>query len=442
MKKMNRRNFLKITTAGVASASAFSAVPIFGQTPKKLRMAQIGIAGRGRDHIGWVRGNNDFVVACDVDSKILNMYNIPFRKYIDYRKMFENEMDNIDAVVISTPDHIHFPIAMTALANRKAVFCEKPLTWSVDESLALARMAEKMKVPTQMGNQGNGRKGWRECHAIINNDEIGKVLEVHTWTNRPRWPQGRERPDPATQGPCPDTLDWDVYCAVAPHRPYQDEVHPFKWRGIRDFGTGAFGDMACHTTNAMHQILKPDFDVTVEPIKIEGATEDQYPSRQIIKSIFAQTDTCPGFVSYWYDGNLKPEKPEALGENHLPGTGCMFIGTKGVLISEGDYNNRNSIYRNGERLAPGNVELIIPAGPAITDEFLAAARGEREWNDTISNFQYSSKMTAITNMAIIAEKLNRKITFSKKTMKFDDAEANQMMHRKPREGWELGYEHI
>lgn len=450
----SRRRFIQLgaATASMAALGGTSLAQSAGG--EKIRFAQIGCGGRGKAHFRMWRGQ-EFVAAVDTNRKTVGMFNkqrFPdLKTYSDYREMYAENMDRIDAVIVATPDHSHFPAAMAALAAGKAVYCEKPLAWSMDECFALARMAKKMKVPTQMGNQGNAKQGWRDCYSMIKNGVIGDVKEVHTWTNRPVWPQGRRRPE--RQNPVPDTLDWESWIGPATIVPYvakwndlsndylwNNVYTPGSWRGWYDFGCGALGDMACHTTNAMFQIMKPDYDCTVEPLKVIDATDVMFPNKEIIKWSFAKKNECPGFDAYWYDGNLKPQKAEALGDNSLPGTGTMFVGTKGALISEGDYNDKNTVYVDGKIVTPEVESLLPPAGGDIHKDFIKAARGEKGWGDTVSNFIYAGKMTAIINMGPIAQKLGRKIAFSSATMKFDDPDANALMQRSDvRAGWKDAY---
>lgn len=438
---INRRDFLKKSAAGAAAASFASVVPVFGAEPdKKIRFAQIGCGGRGKAHHSMWRGE-EFVAACDTSKRTLNMFNAKtmpnLRKYTNYQEMFEKEMDNIDAVIVATPDHNHFAASMMALNAGKAVYCEKPLAWSVTECLELAKMAQKKKVVTQMGNQGNAQRGWRDCYNIIHSDVIGKVREVKTWTNRPIWPQGNNKPEGEGQ-PIPEHLDWEAWIGVAPMRAFHGELN-FNWRGYYDFGCGALGDMSCHTMNAMFQIMKPDFNCTVEPIMVEGRSNDQFPKKEIIKWAFAKSGDCPGFDCYWYDGNLKPETPEALGPHGLPGTGSMFIGEKGVLITASDYNASPKVYVGGQVIQPKAENLAPAENGSIHQNFMKSVKGQEPWDATCSNFKYAGKMTAIINMGPIAERVDQKIEFSGRKMKFKQTEATALMARKPREGWGKAY---
>lgn len=438
---INRRQFIKNTAAGVAAASFASVVPIFGAEPdKKIRFAQIGCGGRGTQLFGmWKK--HEFIAACDTSRKTLGMFNVTtlpnLKKYTNYYEMYEKEMDNIDAVIIATPDQHHFAAAMMAMEAGKAVYCEKPLAWSITECLDLAKMAKKKELITQMGNQGNAQDGWRDCYNIIHSDVIGKVHEVKTWTNRPTWPQGQKKPE-GEGNPIPEHLDWESWIGPAPMRAFYEELN-FNWRGYYDFGCGAIGDMSCHTMNAMFQIMKPEYDCTIEPVLVEGRSDDQFPKKEIFKWTFAKSGDCPGFDCYWYDGNLQPERPEAMGEDPLPKTGSMFIGEKGILITASDYNSSPQVYIGGKVIQPVVDELVPKSKGSIFDQFIDAIKGKTEWNDTCSNFGYAGKMTAIINMGTVAQRLDKKIEFSGKNMCFKEKEANALMSRKPRAGWEKAY---
>ena len=441
-----RRDFLKVSAAASVAMSA-PAVHA-AKAGKKYRTALIGSGWWGKviTEMAMADSSVEMIAVCDVDQAMNEEAvelirdkagNTP-KIYKDYRELLEKEKPEI--CIVATPDHSHYPAAMTALKHGKAVFCEKPLAWGVQECLDLAKIVAEKQIPSQMGNQGNAGGGWREIYSIVHSDILGKVTAVKTWTNRPIWPQGGSRPQ--GQDKVPDSLDWNAWLGPAPMRPYKGErvYEPFVWRGWYDFGCGALGDMACHTMNAMFQVMKPDYKLTVEPLMMEGCSDEQFPKAQIIMWNFAKSGLCPGFKAYWYDGNKKPEKPEAMGKHNLPNTGSMFIGTKGVLVSASDYNDSPNVYMKGQVVKPTFEQLVKPSDGGMHGEFLKAVKGEKPWDSPMSNFTYAGKITAIINMGTIAQRVGRKITFNPKTMKFKEAKANELMARKPREGWEFPYQ--
>ena len=265
---MSRRDFI----GGAAAVAAFTIVPRHvlggpGHTPpsEKLNIAGIGVGGKGAGDIGAVESEN-IVALCDVDEKQAGktFEKYPGAKtYRDFRKMLEKEK-NIDAVVVATPDHVHAPASMMAIKMGKHVYCEKPLTHSIYEARMLTEAARKHKVATQMGNQGHSGEGTRLICEWIWGGAIGEVREVHTWTNRPIWPQGIDRPEETP--PVPPTLAWDLWLGPAPDRPYHPAYMPFKWRGWWDFGTGALGDMACHIIDPVFWALKLGYPKSVEAV--------------------------------------------------------------------------------------------------------------------------------------------------------------------------------
>ncbi len=188
-------------------------------------------------------------------------------------------------------------------------------------------------------------KGWRRAYEFIKAGAVGEITEFHTWTNRPIWPQGEDRPE--GNDPVPDYLDWESWIGSAPIRPYLNPrimeekkkpiYHPFNWRGYVDFGSGALGDMACHTTDGIYAIMKPGYAATAEPLEMTGPVQDQFPAGMIVKSTYRPTNERPGFATFWYEGNnkngdpYKPETPEELlsEDRELPKTGNLVIGTPG-----------------------------------------------------------------------------------------------------------------
>jgi hypothetical protein len=229
----------------------------------KLNLAGVGVGGMGAEYLKNLESEN-IVALCDLDSdkaaKTFNRY--PAAKtYIDFREMLEKEK-GIDAVVIGTPDHTHAAVAMAALQLRKHVYCAKPMTRTIHEARAVVKAAREAKVATQMSVQSCASEEACATAEWVRAGAVGEVREVHVWTDRPVWPQGLTRSDDAP--PVPPTFAWDLWLGPAPARPYHPVYHPFRWRGWYDFGTGALGDMGCHTFHVIFQALRLEHPTRVQ----------------------------------------------------------------------------------------------------------------------------------------------------------------------------------
>jgi len=320
------------------------AVPLagYGSTPslkalgykspnEKLNIASIGAGGKASSDISGCARTENIVALCDVDAKSAaqtfgRFPDLP--KYNDYRKMLDKEAKNIDAVIVAIPDFMHTCAAMACMELGKHVYVQKPMARTVWECRALTQAARYYKVATQMGNQGYSQDGTRLCAEFIWSGLIGNVSEVHAFTNRPIWPQG---PDvKLTEGPIPETLNWDAWLGVASERPYMKEYLPFNWRGFYDFGCGALGDMACHVLGAPNMALRLTAPTSVECIKIEGKSDIAFPTKSTIKFDFPARGSMPALTLYWEDGEKSgsPYRPpgvpqeEPLGEfseRNIPG---------------------------------------------------------------------------------------------------------------------------
>jgi len=448
---------LQSTAAATAAAGVMAGgVHVASAEPKKakkeLRFAMVGCGGRAGAHYGWAgdaRKGCRIVAICDADKNRMagkgrGLKNA--KQFSDYRDLFKEMGDKIDAVVVATPDHNHYPAAMRALKLGKAVYCEKPLVWSVWEGQQLAKEVAKQKVASQMGNQGMGGDGWRKCHSFITGGAIGDVKEVHTWTNRPIWPQGIGRPE-GQDDPAKDNMDWNAWIGPAPMRPYKGGrvYHPFVWRGWLDFGAGALGDMACHTMNALFKILEPGYPTEVETLAATNVNNETYPSSETIKWVFPKTDKRPGFTAFWYDGPNSDKAvpvPSAFEKGRkLPRTGSMFVGTKSVLLVTGDYNNSPQLVPESYRREYGNPKRTVERSIGHMNEFIAAAKGEKPWDYPQSNFTYAGHMTAVICLGIISQRVGvgNKLKFCPESLKFTGSNceaANKLMRRIERKGWE------
>ena len=435
---VNRRDFLKTTAVATGTALAMPHV-LRGAEARKLRIAIVGVSGRGGHALSMAR-NDEITALCDVDTSKMRHAQKLWPKaavYQDYREMFEKPND-YDAVIISTPDHQHYPAAIRAIRAGKAVYCEKPLTWSMFEALHLISESEKHKVATQMGNQMMGGHGWRVAYDYVKAGAIGEIKEVHTWTGTHgawftdgiRTPEGKD--------PVPETLDWDLWLGPAPVRPYKQRIyHTAKWRGWIDFGNGALGDWCCHLMNAFYKIMEPGFPTSVECIAQTGPAIDTYPKGKTVKWEFPADGPRPAFDAYWYDGVNKPPRPKELEEQRKIGSaGSYLMGTKGTVWVQGSHNNSARLIPEAKAKVFGRPKSSAPKSRGHEKEFLMAAKGEIAYNAPLSNFGYGGKLTAVALMANIAARVKGKLLYDAKTHKFTNSDAaNKLMTRKPRPGW-------
>ena len=449
MNKLNssRRDFLKksaVAAVGITIVPSFAVGGLRHRAPSdKLNIVGIGVGGKGHPNLVGMNTEN-IVGLCDVDWKYAQACFTEFpkaKKYYDWRKMFEEMNGQFDAVMVATADHTHAIIAATALTLGKHVYCQKPLTHSVYESRLLTKLAAKHKVATQMGNQGNSGDGVRQVCEWIWNGEIGEVREVHAWTDRPIWPQGLQRP--AEKMTPPDTLNWDLFIGPAPMRPYHEIYTPWNWRGWWDFGTGAFGDMACHVLDPVYQSLKLGY-----PDKVNGSstlmnTESAPQAETVVFNFPAREKMAkvemPAVKVYWYDGGILPARPDLLpeGEN-LMGDGlggCIFVGSKDTLVTGcGGFNPRLLSGRKPEvpqtlRRIPGAVGYVD--GPHEQDWIRACKESPENRVEGTSHFGYSgpfNEMVLLGVLAIRLQSLNKTLHWDAGNMKFANISANEELN--------------
>ncbi|MFO0963608.1 MAG: Gfo/Idh/MocA family oxidoreductase [Phycisphaerales bacterium] len=368
---ISRRRFVltSLATPLAASAAAMAAGTL--ATPRrtrpwsveKLRVAKVGVGGMGSADLTEVSSHKmvEIVALCDIDQRQLDAWrlaskdkdgktkeprfpNVP--QFRDWREMFAKMGDKFDAVVVSVADHMHAPIAMTALNANKHVYCQKPLAHSAYENRQLAKIAtSKPQLVTQMGTQRMARKWRRQGYAMLRDNLIGPVKEMHAWTDRPAgwWPQGKPRP--AGSDPIPDYLSWDLFLGTAPERPYKDGYTPFNWRGTYDWGCGAFGDMACHIVDMPFYALELTYPTSVR-CECTDATDDEYPTAETVTMKYPATPRTAkdGLTLVWYDGGRQPDykalglpedfagrnKDGSLGKPPSDG-GVILVGEKGVM---------------------------------------------------------------------------------------------------------------
>jgi len=383
---------------------------------QKLNVMFVGTAGRAESHVGDLLGGRkqNCVAYADVDTNRQGKAkelapNAP--AFTDWRAMFDAHLDKADAVIVAIPDHSHALPSLHAMLAGKPVYCEKPLTWSIEEARLMANTARLKKVATQMGNQGHSGEGIRLVVEWIRAGLIGDVVETHTWTNRPVWPQGNL---PIKEIPKPDSLNWDVWLGPAAERPYQENLHSFNWRGWFDFGCGAVGDMGCHTWDAVFWSMNPDYPSSVELLAVEEPGPHTFAKKTHFKWTFPAKGKRPGFVSHWYSGGLKPPTPDEVkndtdrpeDKRNLPDTGCLYIGTKGKLLVAGDYSDSPRLIPEKFMRDAKRPEKTIPRVGDHMGDFLKGARGETAWDAPDSNFSgYAGPLTEVMLLGSLVEKI-------------------------------------
>lgn len=442
---------------------------------EKLNVAAIGSGGKGASDIAGCASEN-IVALCDVDDKrAARTYQLYEKapKFKDFRQMLDKEGRNIDAVIVSTPDHMHATAAMWCMERGKHVYTQKPLTHTVWEARELTKAAAKYKVASQMGNQGYSNDGTRQCAEMIWAGEIGEVTEVHAWSNRPIWPQGlTELPK---SGPVPATLDWPQWLGPATDRPYSSAYAPFAWRGFFDFGCGALGDMACHILGAPNMALMLGAPTSVECVSQEGKSEFMFPKKSVIRFDFPARASMPAVKIFWYDGCIDPPfRPQGLGKDEILGdlprrrpaqeakrppvpppaandgnaaldqmvnrlanvgsNGSLFVGSKG-LITTGTYGE-------GTRLLPASkmADYKFPAplltrSPGHYRDWIRACKGG---DPSCSNFSVAGPFTEWILLGSLSLRFEGKLEWDSEKMRVtNNREANELLRPKFRKGWQF-----
>lgn len=444
-----RRDFLK-NSAAIGAAVYVGHGKAWSQEKspnERVRYACIGVGGKGKSDSADAANHGDVVAICDVDEQTLGKQskNPAFKQpetFRDYREMLEKMAGKIDAVTISTPDHHHAIAASMAMNMGKAIYCQKPLTHSVWEARQLQEIARKNNVATQMGNQGTAKDGLRRAAALLKSGYLGAIKEAHIFTNRPVWEQGGPRPMPSD---VPETLDWDLWIGPAPMRPYaKGAYHDFAWRGWWDFGTGALGDMACHTFNMPFMALDLA-DPTSIQATCSGHNRDSYPQSSQIDFEFPANDWRGACKVVWYDGGNLPSTDLLLGLTEYKKTGrspsgAVIVGEKGSLYSWGDYGEDWMLLPDGEHTNVPDVEF--EKSPGHFTEFHQAITGERE--KAVSNIQdYSGRLTEtilLGNLAVwtAADGQGKKIAWNAETLEATNApEVATIIRREYRSGYSV-----
>ena len=449
--KSKRRDFLKTT----AALSTFMIVPrhvlggpAYVAPSDKINIAAVGAGGKGRSDIQSVAHENIYAI-CDIDdNRLADTLNQDWavgfkdktKKYRDYREMLANEPE-IDAVIISTPDHMHTPIASMAMNLGKHVYVQKPLTHTVSEARYLARRARETNVVTQMGNQGHAEEGARLINELVADGALGTVREVHCWTNRPVWPQGIARPE--GEDPVPEHMDWELWLGAAPHRPFLERrYHWFNWRGWLDFGTGVVGDMGAHIIDHPYWALDLGLPTSISASSSRfGREMETFPIASKIHFQFPETASRPSVKLTWYDGGLMPERPELIENGRQMGDndgGVLIVGDDNTLM-HGVYGRNPCLIPEARHLAYPTPAKTIDRSPGIYQEWIDAIKDRSK--QTTSNFDYAARLTEtmlLGNVATLRASENKVLQYDSENMRFtNDDGANAYLEKQYRPGFGL-----
>lgn len=427
--RMRRREFLKQSAALSAAVASISIVPAFAQSPnEKLDVACVGVAGRGAANVGGVAGEN-MVALCDVDANNVGAAGKRFpqaKTFADFRRMLDAVGGQIDAVVVSTPDHTHAPPAMAAMQLGKHVYCEKPLTHCVYETRRMTDLAREKKLATQLGTQIHAEDNYRRCVELVKSGAVGPVREVHVWSGASYTggPRPTDTPD------VPATLDWDLWIGPAPFRPYHPVYLPGRWRGWADFGNGGLGDFFCHYTDLAFWALDLKYPTSVAA---EGPKPDPEgtPPWLIVRYEFPARGDLPPVKLTWYDGGKRPPIQK---ERNLPdwGSAVLFVGEKGMLLA--DYGRRVLLPEEQFKdfQAP---EPTIPKSVGHHQEWIDACK---TGGPTTCNFGYSGPLTEAALLGTVSFRLGEAFQWDAANLKaVGMPQAEPLIHRPYRDGWTL-----
>jgi len=477
--RSSRRQFIKYGALATGAVVLPGPYPVRGQNlNSKLNLGQVGCGGKGGGD-GQICANagENVKALCDINANdIANMkhylhdaHATETTGYKDYREMLEKEKD-LDAIDIGVPDHMHAVIAATAIKMGKHVYCQKPLTHDVFEARALRNLAREHNVATQMGNQGSASDSLRRAVEVMHAGIIGPVHQAYVWTNRPIWPQGYDRP-PGSD-PVPENLDWDLWLGTAPERPFKRTwpqgpnwpengrngiYQPFAWRGWQDFGTGALGDMACHTVNWPFRSLKLGYPTEIEASS-SGMNTEMYPTSSRIRFEFPAREGMPAVTLFWSDGGNKPplevtaDIEATLGR--ISSSGCIMVGENGIIFSpdDGDQNLKTFIKLKGDTEMTGLDKC--PAANAIPQSIPRNAfkgspdeRQHKEWLQACkdgkhdvpySNFDIAAYLTEIILLGCVALRVGKKLEWDGPGMRATNApEAARFVKREYRKSWAI-----
>lgn len=445
---VTRRRFLSRSAAAGASLlilsnsrNAFSY-----EANSKLNIAGIGVGGQGRGNLDAFAGmGNNLVALCDVDHRragdIYEKYPSA-KKFDDFRVMFDRMSDQIDAVLVATPDHTHAVACVAAMQLGKHVYCEKPLTRTVHEARVLREVAARTKVVTQMGNQGSAERRLRRAVELVWGGVIGEVREAHVWFDGGNGPLKRPEDTP----PVPEGLNWELWLGPAEERPYSPAYLPASWRAWRAFGSGIVGDFACHTANIMFRALRLEqlWQKSENPgvgragIRVQAwASEvdrEGYPSSSKIVMELPARGSLPPVKLTWY-AKEKPSEDLMLGYRR-GGWGDLLVGSKGSLYSDNPWNAHYVLLpeRKFEDFTGGPPESL-PRVQSHQWEWIEACKGNGK---TFSSFDIGGPLTELAQLANLATLVEGQLEYDPLSGQIlNSPPASGLLHREYRRGWKL-----
>ncbi len=451
-KNLSRRSFLGTTAAASAAFTIIPSVTMGKSLGHKapsdtLNVALVGAGSQGSGDILKIckptganasanaTGTEKLVAICDVDwsyDRVQGSFNNypDAKKYKDWRVLYEEMGDDIDAVVVATADHSHANPTATAITMGKHVYCEKPLTHTIYESRLLTKLTKKYGVATQMGNQGASSGGVNQACAWAWAGEIGEVKKVDAWSSRPIWPQGLETPTDKQK--VPKDLDWDLWIAHMPYRAYNNAYTPWNFRGWWDFGTGAFGDMACHNMHPVFKVLNLE---NTYPTKVQGQSTrlllDSCPHAQTVKMTFPARPNLPHMAMpevdvTWHDGGMLAWIPDVLPEGKTwQGEGCAIHGSKDTLILGS--HGADPYLLSGRTPNSPKVMRDIPNNDHYLD-WVAACKDPDLRDKTASHFGEAGPFNEMVLMGVLAvrlQNLNRILEWDGENMEFTNISADE-----------------
>jgi hypothetical protein len=466
---VSRRAFIQASAlaAGAAVLNGCAAVRSAARFRKPGGLLNLGVIGAGGQGVrDWSEmvdcGNVRVAAMSDVDSTMLDNakkwhlekgLKADFSTYADYRKMLETEK-GLDAVLVATPDHTHARAAIQAMRQGCHVYVEKPLVRTIWEARYFKTVAKACGVITQMGNHGSAKDGTRRGVEVLRSGLLGKVTEVHVWTNRPEispgntwgWKQPLRRPEGAD--PIPSEMSWDCWLGTSPARPFKQGVyHRIMWRAFYDFGTGAFGDMACHTMNLAFRGLELGRVLSGEAVEISERYDDTYPQYSKVRLTYAARGRQPPVDLYWYDGYRKPPAeimPQVIATlGQVPTTGCFIMGDRGVMVNTDDYGENSYIALKGEEKMKAILKHEACAAVPVTLPRVKDQNQRRQFVDacfgltrTSSDTDHSVPLVESMLVGCMAQRIPGKINWDADACLSDNAQANALIKPVIRPGWE------